>query len=183
MDPEIVMLAQGGDRAAFRAITVASGARLKQVAYRILRDQDLAEDAIQQALLDIWRSLPRLKDPARFDAWSYRFMVRACYRESKRARRALPEIRGRQEPVTPDAIAAVHDRDQLERGFERLSLDHRAVVVMHYYLDLTMEDTAEALGISVGTAKSRLNRAMSKLRMALLADAPGTPEPSGELAR
>jgi RNA polymerase sigma-70 factor (ECF subfamily) len=66
----------------------------------------------------------------------------------------------------------VNDRDQLERGFARLSLDHRAVVVMHYYLDLTIEDTAAALGISVGTAKSRLNRAMTKLRTALHADRP-----------
>ncbi len=70
----------------------------------------------------------------------------------------------------PDDTSTVNDRDQLERGFRRLSLDHRAVVVMHYYLDLTIEDTAQALGISVGTAKSRLNRAMSKLRLALAAE-------------
>jgi RNA polymerase sigma-70 factor (ECF subfamily) len=183
MDPRLVELAQGGDRAAFRSITDASVNRLKQVAYRILRDHDLAEDAIQQAMVDIWQSLGQLRDPARFDAWSYRFVVRACYRESKRQRRARPDIRERQAAITPDAIRVVHDRDQLDRGFQRLSLDHRAVVVMHYYLDLTMEDTADALGISVGTAKSRLHRAMSKLRTALQADSPEPLKSNGEPIR
>jgi RNA polymerase sigma-70 factor (ECF subfamily) len=77
----------------------------------------------------------------------------------------------------------VLDRDQLERGFRRLSLDHRAVVVLHYYLDLTLEDTAAALGISVGTAKSRLHRAKVELRLALHAAVPATPEPEGGLTR
>jgi RNA polymerase sigma-70 factor, ECF subfamily len=168
------MRAQRGDEVAFAAITEASHARLKQVAYRILRDRHLAEDAMQQALVEIWRKLPGLRDPARFDAWSYRFLVHACYREAKRHRRDDAELPAEREHVAPDAIGAANDRDQLERGFQRLSIDHRAVVVLHYYLDLTIEDTAAALGISVGTAKSRLNRAMSRLRTALHADLPAT---------
>jgi RNA polymerase sigma-70 factor (ECF subfamily) len=171
MDPELVMRAQRGDEVAFAAITQASHGRLKQVAYRILRDRHLAEDAMQQALVEMWRKLPTLNDPARFDAWSYRVLVRACYREAKRHRRSFGQIPGKREPVELDGTAAVNDRDQLERGFAHLSVDHRAVVVMHYYLDLTIEDTAATLGISVGTAKSRLNRAMTRLRTALHADA------------
>ena len=173
MDPRLVRRAQQGDEAAFAAIVRLTHDRLKQVAYRILRDPYLAEDAMQQALVEIWRKLPTLRDPERFDAWSHRVLVHACYREGERHRSAIAEPIGDWELVGPDdASRAVGDRDQLERGFRRLSLEHRAVLVTHYFLDLTIEDTADALDISVGTAKSRLNRALDKLRLALHADVP-----------
>jgi RNA polymerase sigma-70 factor, ECF subfamily len=171
MDPQLVIRAQRSDEVAFALITQAVNARFKQVAYRILRDHHLAEDAMQQALVEIWRKLPTLRDPERFDGWSYRFLVHACYREGKRYRDSYRDLPGERTLVQSDGTAMVNDRDQLERGFRRLSLDHRAVVVMHYYLDLSIEDTAAALGISVGTAKSRLNRAMAKLRIALHSEA------------
>ena len=84
MDPDLVRSAQRGDEEAFASLAVAAGDRLHAVAHRILRDTDLAEDATQQALLSIWRDLPQLRDPARFDAWSYRLLVRACYAEGRR---------------------------------------------------------------------------------------------------
>jgi RNA polymerase sigma-70 factor (ECF subfamily) len=77
MDTKLVLEAQRGDEEAFASLAVAVGDRLHAVAHRILRDTDLAEDATQQALLSIWRDLPQLRDPARFDAWSYRLLVRA----------------------------------------------------------------------------------------------------------
>ena len=172
MDPRLVERAQRGDEVAFAAITEGVHVRLKQTAHRILRDRHLAEDAVQQALVEMWRDLPRLRDVARFDAWSYRILVHACYREGKRHRRWLRQPTDLTEPTAPDGTRPVDDRDQLERGFARLSLDHRAVVVLHFYLDLTIDDTAAALGISPGTAKSRLSRAMAKLRVALHADSP-----------
>ena len=114
----------------------------------------LAEDATQQALLTIWRDLPQLRDPARFDAWSYRLLVRACYAEGRKpaaGRRTSaccrPMSRWRRM-----ASSSVVDRDQLERGFRRLSLDHRTVVVLHHYLDLPLDGIADVLGIPVGTA-------------------------------
>jgi len=162
---------------AFALITQAVHGRFKQVAYRVLRDQHLAEDAMQRALVEIWRKLPTLRDRERFDGWSYRVLVNACYREAREYRRSFRELPGGPEPEVPDGTWAVNERDELERAFLRLSLDHRAVVVLHHYLDLTIEDTAQALGISVGTAKSRLNRAMAKLRLALAADhSPARPE-------
>jgi len=170
MDPALVTRAQQGDEVAFAAIAQATHGRFKQVAFRILRDRQLAEDAMQQALIDIWRKLPKLRDPARFDAWSYRFLVHACYAEAKQNRDRIDINPAGVEPSQSDATGLVGDRDQLERGFQRLSLDHRAVLVMRYYLDLTVGDTAEALGISEGTAKSCINRAMKKLRLALHAD-------------
>ena len=173
MDTELVIRAQHGDEGAFTSLAVAVGDRLHAVAHRILRDTDLAEDATQQALLNVWRDLPQLRDPARFDAWSYRLLVRACYAEARRTRRWAPNLRllPADEPMGPDGTSLVIDRDQLERGFRRLSIDHRAVVVLHHYLDLPLSEVAEALGVPEGTVRSRLHYAMRGLRAALDADA------------
>jgi RNA polymerase sigma-70 factor (ECF subfamily) len=177
MDIALVIRAQGGDEEAFASLAVAAGDRLHAVAHRILRDIELAEDATQQALLSIWRDLPQLRDPARFDAWSYRLLVRACYAEGRRTRQWAPDLRllPADGLVGPEGLATVADRDQLERGFRRLSLEHRAVVVLHHYLDLPLEEVAEALGVPIGTVRSRLHHAMRGLRAALDADARPTP--------
>jgi RNA polymerase sigma-70 factor, ECF subfamily len=173
MDTDLVIRAQRGDEEAFASLAVAAGDRLHAVAHRILRDLDLAEDATQQALLAIWRDLPQLRDPARFDAWSYRLLVRACYAEGERERRWAPNLRLLPSDVsaTSDDVESVADRDQLERGFRRLSIDHRAVVVLHYYLDLPVDRVAEVLDVPRGTVRSRLHYAMRALRAALDADA------------
>jgi len=172
MDPTIVARAQRGDEEAFAALVDAAGGRLHAVAHRILRDTDLAEDATQQALIAIWRDLPQLRDPARFDAWSYRLLVRACYAEGRRIRQWTPNLHilPTDVPAAED-LSSVVDRDQLERGFRRLSLDHRAVVVLHHYLDLPLDQVADVLGVPVGTIRSRLHHAMRGLRAALEADA------------
>jgi RNA polymerase sigma-70 factor, ECF subfamily len=173
MDTDLVIRAQHGDEEAFASLAVAVGDRLHAVAHRILRDFDLAEDATQQALLAIWRDLPQLRDPARFDAWSYRLLVRACYAEGRKERRWTPSLRllPTDGLMQADASVGVVDRDQLERGFRRLSIDHRAVVVLHHYLDWPLDRVAEALGVPVGTVRSRLHHAMRGLRAALDADA------------
>jgi RNA polymerase sigma-70 factor (ECF subfamily) len=179
MDTDLVIRAQHGDEEAFASLAVVAGDRLHAVAHRILRDTDLAEDATQQALLSVWRDLPQLRDPARFDAWSYRLLVRACYAEARRTRRWAPNLRllPTDEPIATDPLGSVIDRDQLERGFRRLSIDHRAVVVLHHYLDLPLPEVAEALGVPEGTVRSRLHNAMRGLRAALDADArPATRE-------
>lgn len=173
MDTDLVTRAQQGDEGAFMSLAVAAGDRLHAVAYRILRDTDLAEDATQQALLNIWRDLPQLREPERFDAWAYRVVVRACYAEGKRARAWAPNLRllPADEPFGSDATHSVHDRDQLERGFRRLSVDHRAVVVLHHYLDMPLSQVAQVLDVPEGTVRSRLHYAMRGLRAALEADA------------
>jgi len=173
MDTDLVTRAQRGDEEAFASIAVAAGDRLHQVAHRILRDTGSAEDATQQALLSIWRDLPQLRDPARFDAWSYRLLIRACYAEGRRERRWSPNMRllSSDEPVQADGSNTVVDRDQLERGFRRLSIDHRAVVVLHHYLDMPLDQVAQTLGVPAGTVRSRLHHAMRALRAALDADA------------
>jgi RNA polymerase sigma-70 factor (ECF subfamily) len=172
MGSDLVERAQQGDKDAFATLAAARANRFLAVARRILRDLALAEDATQQALLDIWRDLPQLRDPARFDAWSYRLLVRACYAEASRSRRAAPNLRllPADKPAA-DALGAVIDRDQLERGFRRLSLEHRTVLVLQHYLDLSLAEIADILGVPVGTVASRLHHAMRGLRAALDADA------------
>jgi RNA polymerase sigma-70 factor (ECF subfamily) len=179
VDADLIGRAQNGDEEAFASLAVAAGDRLHAVAHRILRDIDLAEDATQQALLTIWRDLPQLRDPARFDAWSYRLLVRACYAEGRRTRRWGPNLTllPADEPKVAEGLSSVVDRDQLERGFRRLSIDHRVVVVLHHYLDLPLEEVADAVGVPIGTVRSRLHHAMRGLRAALEADArPATRE-------
>jgi RNA polymerase sigma-70 factor, ECF subfamily len=182
MDTDLVARAQDGDEGAFASLAVAVGDRLHAVAHRILRDIDLAEDATQQALLSIWQDLPQLRDPARFDAWSYRLLVRACYAEGRKERRWAPNLHllPVDEPTRGDGMSSVADRDQLERGFRRLTIDHRAVVVMHHYLDMPLDRVADSLGIPLGTVNSRLHYAMRGLRAALDADARSTTQ---EVAR
>jgi RNA polymerase sigma-70 factor (ECF subfamily) len=181
VDTELVVLAQRGDKAAYTAIASDIADRFLAVARRILRDTDLAEDATQQALLSIWQDLPQLRDPARFEAWSYRTLVHACYAEGRKQRRWAPNLHVLSvEPPAGDDLSSIVDRDALERGFRRLSIDHRTVVVLYHYLDLPLERIAEILGIPVGTAHSRLHHAMRGLRAALDADA----RPAlGEVAR
>jgi RNA polymerase sigma-70 factor (ECF subfamily) len=173
MDTSLVIRAQGGDRAAFAVLATELVDRLHVIARKILQDHDLADDATQQALVSVWRDLPQLRDPARFDAWSYRLLVRACYAERRRERRWTPSLllRPKDEPMAADGMDLIVDRDELEGGFRRLPVDHRAVLVLHYYLDLPLEQVAEICGIPAGTAHSRYHRAMRGLRAALEAEA------------
>ena len=181
MDTDLVVLAQHGDKGAFGLIAAGIADRFLAVSRRILRDVDLAEDATQQALLAIWQDLPGLRDPARFDAWSYKVLVRACYTEGRKARRWAPNLMLLDDVLAADdTLSSVVDREQLERGFRRLSLDHRAVVVLYHYLDMPLDGIAETLDIPLGTAHSRLHHAMRGLRAALDAD---TRLPVREVAR
>lgn len=172
MDVELVLRAQGGDQAAFTEIATALYSRLHRVAQNLLSDVHLAEDATQQTVLEMWRSLPQLRDPERLEPWAHRILVNTCRREGRKAKRwitaltPLPD----EDPVATSTISAVAHRDQLERGFRRLSRDQREVVVLHHYVSMPLREVAEVLGIPVGTAHSRLSRAMSAMRAALEAD-------------
>lgn len=173
MQRALVDLAINGDEEAFATLTRSVGDRLLAVAYRILRDVGLAEDAVQQTLVTAWRELPALRDRDRFDAWLHRLLVNACYAEARRARRWSAQIR-----VLPvDAAAGSDDfltvahRDQLDRGFRRLPLEQRSVFVFHHWLGLSLPEVAEHLGVPLGTVKSRLHYATAALRAALEADA------------
>ncbi len=173
MDAGLVSRAQRGDQRAFHALAQAAQPRLYRLAFGVLRERAAAADATQQALIAVWRYLPRLRDPARFDAWSYRILVRACSAQLAETPRtvAQTDLPTAATSVVDDGFLAVLQRDQLERGFARLSLDQRAVIILRYLLDLPLAEVAEVLDVSVGTVASRLHRALAALRAALEADA------------
>jgi RNA polymerase sigma-70 factor (ECF subfamily) len=173
MQRDLVVRAQTGDLEAFSALTVGVTNRLFGAARLILRDDERAADAVQDVLLQAWLDLRGLRDPDRFNAWLHRLLVRACYRAAKQGRqRELVELAldPDLEPRTPDAQRAVALRDQLDRGFRRLSPEQRAVIVLHHYLGLSQAEAAEALAIPLGTVQSRLSRATQAMRAALDAD-------------
>ncbi len=171
MDRGLVERARRGDRAAFGELMQLEGGRLYALAYRILRDPQLAQDAFQEAAIVAWRRLPTLRDPDRFDAWMYRVLVNACYAESRKRTRWTATVRALElESGAFEAPSAIHDRDELERGFAALSVDQRAIFVLHHYVGLTLVEIAEALEIPAGTARSRLHYATAALRRALGVD-------------
>lgn len=173
MQRDLVVRAQTGDVEAFSTLTANRTSRLFAAARLILRDDDRATDAVQDALLRAWLDLRSLRDPDRFDAWLHRLLVRSCYAAARRnRRRQLVEIEmtPTAEPSTSDSQRSVAVRDQLDRGFVRLSTDHRAVIVLIHYLGLSMAETADVLGVPLGTVQSRLSRATQSMRAALQAD-------------
>ena len=170
---DLVVRAQRGEVDAYSALTEARTARLFAVARLILRDDDRASDAVQDTLLRAWLDLRALRDPDQFDAWLHRILVRTCYASARKHRtRLVGELRltVTGEPITPDDQATLALRDQLDRGFARLSTEHRTVLVLVHYVGLSLNDTAAAVGVPLGTIQSRLNRATAAMRAALAAD-------------
>lgn len=167
-----VARARDGDRDAFDRIAMQVVDRLYRIARLVLRDTERAEDAAQEALVRCWRDLPSLRDTSRFDAWLHRLLMRAINDEFRFARRARAAVTLLHlEADTRDTTEAVAIREQLDRGFRRLTIEHRAVLVLRLYLGLSLEETAATLGIPAGTVKSRLHYATAAMRDALEADA------------
>jgi RNA polymerase sigma-70 factor (ECF subfamily) len=173
---DLVIRAAAGEEDAFAALARTTGDRLFAVAYRILRDHHLAEDALQQTLVTIWDELPKLRDPDRFEAWSYRLIVRASTALARRERRGTVQLLPDDADLShaPDQYRAVADRDELERGFARLTPDQRAILVLQHVAGLSLAEIADLLGVPIGTAGSRLHYASRALRAAIEADGRST---------
>ncbi len=170
MQVELVERARSGDHEAFSVLARASFARLYGAARLILRDPDLAQDAVQEALVLAWNHIRAIRDPEAWDAWLYRLTVRACYRLAQKSRRRdVVELHVEldREPSGQDFTTPLVDRDWLSRELGRLPVDQRAVMVLHFYLDLPLTEAAAILDVPVGTAKSRLHRGLEALRSAL----------------
>lgn len=158
-----------GDHNAFAELAAASIGRLYGTAGLILRNHAQAEDAVQDCLLHAWRDLPRLRDADRFDAWLRRLLVNACNDELRRSGRhrsaiELSDVHGFGHA---DGTSALANRDELERGFARLTDADRTVIALRFYLDLPLAEIAHALNVPVGTAKARLSRAIRAMQAEL----------------
>jgi RNA polymerase sigma-70 factor (ECF subfamily) len=172
MDRILVERARHGDRDAYERLADSVARRLYLIAYRIVRDSDQADDAVQQTLVAIWRELPSLRDPDRFESWTYRLVVRFCLAESRRNRRSGFRMVALDEDVRDgaDVLAGVVLHDELDRAFRTLSPEHRAVLVLRHYADLSTNEIADVLGIPAGTVGSRLHHATRAMRARLVAD-------------
>ena len=173
MHAELVDQAKRGDREAFDALARLTGDRCMAIAFRILRDFDLADDAVQSALPTAWRDIRALRDPQRFEPRIHRILTNACYAEARRRRR-----RSGSNPASTCRARArarrvpnVEHRDELERAFRRLTVEQRTVLVFHHYLGLPLDEVAVRIGIPVGTVKSRMHHAKRALRASLEAEA------------
>ena len=178
VDASVVERARTGDRDAYEQLAREASQRLYPVAFRIVRDRDLADEALQRTLVAIWKELPKLREDDKFEAWSYRVLLRFCSDELRRHGRQTTRVTDVSAAgSSPDRQAEFADRDQLERAFSRLSADHRAVIVLTYYGGLTGAEAAAALNVAPGTVASRLHHALRHLRAFLDADSrPATQE-------
>ena len=163
----LVELAGQGDHEAFAVLARGAVARLDAAARLILRDSELARDAVQEAMVKAWRDLPGLRDPDRFDAWLHRLTVHSCIDAARRRRRRVIEVELQpfDGPSVSDTSALVADRDLLDRALRSLEPAARAPIVMHYYLGMSVPEVADALGIPLGTAKSRISRSLAQMRV------------------
>jgi len=182
----LVERARRGDHDAFAALVDPSLARLDAAARLVLRDPELARDAVQDALIRAWRDLPGLRDPERFDAWLRRLTVNACL-DLVRSRRRRPievEINPLDAPSQPDPSGSLADRELVDRALARLDPGHRAVVALHYLLGMPLPEVAASLGIPLGTAKSRLHHALAAMRRSTLAvsEQASSHVPGGQIA-
>jgi len=177
----LVERARQGDHDAFAELVHAAVARLDTAARLILRERELARDAVQEGLIRAWRDLRSLRDPDRFDAWVYRLTVNACLDQARRRRRRPIEVEMAPllAPLAPDPAVAVADRALVDAVLRRLDERGRAIVVLHYFLGLPLTDVAVTLDIPVGTVKSRLHRALSEMRSEAMASPLAAPLTSG----
>jgi RNA polymerase sigma factor (sigma-70 family) len=174
----LVERAGHGDHDAFAELARGAVTRLDQAARLVLRDPELARDAVQEALIRAWRDLPKLRDPDRFDAWLYRLTINACLDLARRRRRRPIEVELSpiESPAAIDIASAFADRELVDIAMRHLDEPCRAVVVMHYFLGMPLSDVATSLHVPIGTVKSRLHRSLGEMR-AVVSTEPTTPSP------
>jgi RNA polymerase sigma-70 factor (ECF subfamily) len=181
----LIERAREGDHDAFTLLVDVRLARLDAAARLILRDPELARDAVQEALIRAWRDLPGLRDPDRFDAWIHRLIVNACLDLVRRRRRRVIEVElsPLDSPGVADMAGDLADRQALDDALGRLEPGHRAVVALHYLLGMPLPDVAASLQIPLGTAKSRLHYALRAMRTTVTGEAePGPAMAGGQIA-
>ena len=143
---------------------------MTRTAMAILGHEADARDAVADALGSVWRGLPQLRDPLAFEAWSTRILVHACRRSlRRRGRERVREVAidGQAGLGVSDPADAASGRITLERAFDRLDADVRAILVLHHLEGRPLREIASILGVPVGTAKSRLHTARRALERAL----------------
>ena len=170
-DEDLVGRAAAGDVEAFEMLVATRLSRAFRTASAILGSEADASDVVQEAFVATWRSLPKLRDRTRFDAWLNKMIVNRC--------RDVLRQRGRSREVALDTAMDLRSEDStgaagematMTAAFERLNIGHRHLLVMHHLHRVPVADLARELGIPEGTAKWRLHAARAALARALEAD-------------
>jgi RNA polymerase sigma-70 factor (ECF subfamily) len=161
----VVLAARSGDATAFAALVHVETPAAYRLALSIVRSPAEAEDAVQEAFLRAWRDIHSLREADRWPAWFRRLVVRSAL-DQTRHRPRVREVDLDLAFNVPGLESSVHPADRLElmAAFDRLAPDDRAILALRFYQDLEIPDAAAALGIPLGTAKSRLHRAIGRLR-------------------
>jgi RNA polymerase sigma-70 factor, ECF subfamily len=185
-DHDLVAAAQSGDRRALDTLLRRHYDRVHAVCRRIAGSSRDADDAAQEAMISIVRGLPRFDGRAQFSTWAYRIATNAALDELRRRKRrpalhVVDEEGAVPEPVDPLAdrqVTGIVDRMAIDAALDELPEEFRAAVVLRDVGDLDYAEIAEALGVPVGTVKSRIARGRAQLTTALGNREPGTGRPN-----
>lgn len=171
-DRLLILRCQAGDADAFREIVERFGPRLRYYLRKLLGRAEDADDALQEVWFDLYRAVPRLNDPGAFSAWAYRIARDRAFRQLRRPRRrevALPEDLFTELDNATDPFDA-EDAERVHAALDRLSTEHREVLVLRFLEDMPYNDIARVTGNPVGTVRSRLHHAKIHLRQLLEKD-------------
>ena len=166
-EQDAVRRCQRGDREAFRSLVERYGDVLMGTLYLMTHDRTVSEELVQETFLRAWKGIGRFRLGAPVKPWLVRIAVNLAL--DARARRRLPvePLPEAEQGGLDPALGHADDKDEVRRALSHLSDDHRRVVVLRYFVDLSTEDVAKALGVREGTVKSRLSRAFEHLREVL----------------
>ena len=166
-DGWLVLRAQSGDREALERLLEAVQRPLYRYVVQLVGNRPSADDVLQETLMRIYRKLPWLDDPAVFRAWAYRIASREAFRFLARQQQSQARyVDDSGIDALPDTSADPPDPRELDRLVEQASPASRAVLILHYQHDLTIDEVAAVLGIPPGTVKSRLAYGLRRLREA-----------------
>ena len=165
MDRELLLRVRAGDREAFDLLVAARAEPMYRTALAVLGNEADARDAAQEAFVAAWRGIRGLRDLDRFDAWLGRILINHC-RSALRRRRRVREV-AVEEALEAPLAATAYDAVDFDEAFGRLTVDQRAMLVLHHLHGYGVRDIAGWLGIPTGTVKWRLNRARNALQQEL----------------
>jgi len=164
-----VLRAQSGDREALNELLKALQEPLYRYIFNLVKEHQLAEDILQEVFLRMYRKLRWLREPKVFRPWAYQIATRETFRHLKRERRWVDQVR---DETALNMVPAVLLREEfapelierLPQLVANLSPASRAVIVLYYLQEMSLDETAAILGIPIGTVKSRLSYGLGILR-------------------
>lgn len=171
-EEELVRRSQAGDWDAFELLLEGHRCALARTAYLVTRDRDSVQDVVQEALIQIWRGLPSYRPFGSFRGWMLKILLnraRKHYRKRRVNTVALEAAAGvpGNDPTPEEAAEREEDARHMSQALESLSENHREVLILRFYSELTVPEIASVLGVREGTVKSRLSRALRRLESAL----------------